>query len=651
MSRLRWARVRTAFRHREGPFAVIAPNPNTQALQKLLDIARNFMGPDGKIDRSKLKRLERLQRKEMINSGAIKPTAREVIANDVFLAGTYIFDTLSPHRVHMGNFTPLFAIITLLMVGMTFAYMSGQYEQYAIELQFRGCEEQQAIATASALEIQSATDAMTAAVRQAAAQAAGLSAAAAAAVAQVQAKTVSQNLVTKMKKNYAAGALAAAEKAQQERQAEIGPEIMTTVHTAKRTGELIQSLESKAAGPSDARQRLFEENPTEARRRALSGDSNLTEEEKLQLREAYATKDEAQARNTALYDESAALQVTTSKIEHQMLAAEKAGNAASTERKSRVNTASADAAALSSTAAARAAAAEADLAQLRAQQADLYNTYDPYAALRTIDPNNSKMNEHSIVLLRQKMSQYLSSNGYGSAEHSCSLFEPKAPTRRAWIDQLNAWVDELADEFLVRWGARYAPKVLGENQGGRFIASAFVHASWAAVFVSMVAIGTLGVFCEKRYGTLRYAAVFILSQIGGNFMGAMADENCYVFAGAAPACFGLAAMYWLDVAVEAFEKYEHHGPAPHKLFAAAFATLLEIVMAGIGKASLMTNLGGLITGGVITILFLPKFLMEDLEAVVPWCTVLVAFIIFVILPVVYYGTVDTPVCAFHADTP
>ena len=113
-------------------------------------------------------------------------------------------------------------------------------------------------------------------------------------------------------------------------------------------------------------------------------------------------------------------------------------------------------------------------------------------------------------------------------------------------------------------------------------------------------------------------------------------------------CLGSAvAQYWVDVAVEALEKNEHHVPPAFELFTAAIATILQIVMAAAVPTSHVTNLGGVITGFVITVLFLPKFLMEDLEAYTPFVAIFLAVIIFLVLPGTYYGTIGDPQCAFY----
>ena len=667
-SQLRWAQVRTAFRHREGPFDVIAPNPNTLAMQKMLEMARSFMGEDGKIDRSRFKRLDKLNRKELIKQGKLKRTCAEAAADELFLIGTYVFDTLSPHRGHMGKFAPILAVFGMLMMGMTFSYMSGQHAQYVAELRYRDCEQQAAIAQASALEMANAQAAVT--------QQAVAAAALASSVARAANNSVSNALVRGARQAVASAHASAtragyeaATAAAAKRQSEIGPELMQLTHSLNRANDQIQLLESMVegedyAGPTyvaHAGVSSYQAAADRRRARALSEGSPLSATEQQQLLDAYAARDAARATSLALYEESAQYQVAQADAEQAMLMGDVAAKAQSKGRRKRVEVAGREASSLDGQASQVAAQAAAQLAAARAAQAALYNTYDPYAALRTLGEDTASLDAHSVQVLQRKVDNLLPANssGFGSSEHACTLFQPESAMRSDWNRQINNWMDEMEDEFLVRWGARYSPKIVGssadpddddDGDSSRWVTSAFVHASWGTLFVALVSLATVGVFCEKRYGSIRFASVFLLSAIGGNFFGALGDDKCEVFVGAAPACLGLCAFYWVDVAAEAIEKLEHHVPHPMELILAAVATLLQIVIASVADgASHATNLGGLITGVVVSILFLPKFLVEDLEAAAPFCAIVACFVIFVCLPVAYYEEVGEPICVFHND--
>ena len=645
MSKMRWNQVRTAFRHREGPFADIAPNPTTQAMQKMLDMARDFMNDDGKIDRSRMKRMEMLQRKELIKLGLVKRTLAERIKDELFLAGTYIFDTLSPHRGHMGKFAPLLCVFTMLMCVGTFSYMSGQYQQYKTELQFRECEEQASILQASSLEIASAQAAVTRQAMAAASTAALVRQTAGASVVKAVADTAQKQSALNSKRGKALVAVATSTAAFKEGQVGLGPTLMKNSHHNDRANAVIKMLETKAAGP-DAGAGPY---VPDGKRRALAEGSVLTAEEKQQLRDAYDQKALASKATEEAYETGARLQNAMARAEAAEFDANAVEKQSSTLRKKRVASAAANADSLVSKSDGLAEAAAAQLAAARAAQAELYNTYDPYAALRTLNLTEAAevaAQARSLALLKHKVQTYMSSSGFGGTEHTCTLFMPK-PTVKSWTAQLDEWINDMGDEFLVRWGARYAPAIVG-GDGKRFLTSVLVHDSWGSLFVTIFTLATLGVFCERRYGSLRFAAVFMLSAIGANFIGALGDDVCAVFVGGTPACFGLSVMYWIDVAVEAIEKNEHHVPHSLELFTAGIATVLQIVMAAVPGASTshITNIGGVITGAAVFLPMMPKFLMEDFEAAAGFISIVFIIIIFAILPAVYYGTIGEPQCTF-----
>ena len=69
---------------------------------------------------------------------------------------------------------------------------------------------------------------------------------------------------------------------------------------------------------------------------------------------------------------------------------------------------------------------------------------------------------------------------------------------KTFTKQLDAWTEPLQDEFLVRWGARYAPAIIGKGESYRWIASVVLHSSWSQCAVAVVGILTFSIFCERR---------------------------------------------------------------------------------------------------------------------------------------------------------
>ena len=105
----------------------------------------------------------------------------------------------------------------------------------------------------------------------------------------------------------------------------------------------------------------------------------------------------------------------------------------------------------------------------------------------------------------------ISANGYGAAEHGCSLFMPAPISPVTLGNQMGKWAEPYDAAFLARWGARYAPSIIIEGEGHRWLSSAFVHGSWSQMIICLLNLAVIGAMVERRYGTPRFAALFILS--------------------------------------------------------------------------------------------------------------------------------------------
>ena len=195
----------------------------------------------------------------------------------------------------------------------------------------------------------------------------------------------------------------------------------------------------------------------------------------------------------------------------------------------------------------------------------------------------------------------------------------------------------------MRWGARYVPSLLEDNEGYRWIASTFVHGSWSQLSTSMLVIGVVGILLERRYGSLRFLSVFVLSALGANFVGALADSECDVVTGATGATFGLMAFYVLDAALCSF-----HAVAPPTIFAWSSATLVSLIQIAAaftgGSIGHLTNFGGFVTGLVVSTIMIPHFVQERLEVLVLPVTAIGVLVVFAVLPAVFYVQ-STPYCA------
>merc|ERR1711871_816347 len=104
---------------------------------------KQFMGPDGKLDRKKIQRLEALQRKACRGKGGASDL-KGALRDEAFLFGTYMFDTLSPKRAIMGTFKPFLTLALVVTILAIFCFESGQYASYQLQSRFAECEAEQA---------------------------------------------------------------------------------------------------------------------------------------------------------------------------------------------------------------------------------------------------------------------------------------------------------------------------------------------------------------------------------------------------------------------------------------------------------------------------------------------------------------------------
>ena len=148
----------------------------------------------------------------------------------------------------------------------------------------------------------------------------------------------------------------------------------------------------------------------------------------------------------------------------------------------------------------------------------------------------------------------------------------------------------------------------------------------------------IAAICEMRFGTLRFVTTFLFVALGGNFLGALTDSACDVYAGESAVMFGLLAMYWAEHLLDA-----QHRSRAETCVAVAMSAISFTSLIAIGKSP-ATSLGGFILGLTSAMLFMPHFTHEKVEAAAPYFAAALLIIFFVILPTSYYGTVGDPAC-------
>jgi rhomboid protease GluP len=152
-------------------------------------------------------------------------------------------------------------------------------------------------------------------------------------------------------------------------------------------------------------------------------------------------------------------------------------------------------------------------------------------------------------------------------------------------------------ENLLAWGANYGPLTL-HGQWWRLVTAAFAHAGLLHLGFNMYCLFRVGFFAERIFGNARFAAIYLLSGIGGN-LASLYWHPMVAGVGASGAVFGVyGAVLGFMVA------------QPNLLPLARAQALTKDVLVFIGinfvygitapKIDMAAHIGGLVTGFVLS---------------------------------------------------
>ena len=98
---------------------------------------------------------------------------------------------------------------------------------------------------------------------------------------------------------------------------------------------------------------------------------------------------------------------------------------------------------------------------------------------------------------------------------------------------------------LINCGAKYVPKILGNNEWWRFFTAIFLHTGVAHLFMNMLMQLRVGRSLEQSYGAWRIGPIYILCGIFGNIMSCIFLPT-QVQVGASGALFGFMGNIYIE---------------------------------------------------------------------------------------------------------
>lgn len=219
-----------------------------------------------------------------------------------------------------------------------------------------------------------------------------------------------------------------------------------------------------------------------------------------------------------------------------------------------------------------------------------------------------------------------------------ALYLPRAPGRwlcgdfvKNWCLPGNAW--QFSQGFIATWGGRYSPFM--RHRWYTFLTSAFVHRSFLHVLSNLVLFSMLASEVEKRYGQIRFLFVWVNSTVGASLFSAVGEHNCNVVCGLSGSCFGVLALYCLDL---------WHTRAKRQVLILRVSGLVGgLLLLGLGYAltpqgySHLSHLGGALFGVLPALLFQERLTKhERFEAWLPVFAGVVLGCSYTILFTVFY---------------
>lgn len=154
--------------------------------------------------------------------------------------------------------------------------------------------------------------------------------------------------------------------------------------------------------------------------------------------------------------------------------------------------------------------------------------------------------------------------------------------------------------YMMKHGAMYVPYVLEQGEYYRLFTSMFLHFGFPHLMNNMVTLFVLGWNVEPIVGKVRFAAIYLLSGLGGNILSMAVDvlgQDYSISAGASGAIFGLTGALLCLVLM-------NHGRVGNVTKQGMTAMIVLSLYSGFagGGVDNMAHIGGLLTGLIVTFL-------------------------------------------------
>jgi membrane associated rhomboid family serine protease/cytochrome c-type biogenesis protein CcmH/NrfG len=156
--------------------------------------------------------------------------------------------------------------------------------------------------------------------------------------------------------------------------------------------------------------------------------------------------------------------------------------------------------------------------------------------------------------------------------------------------------EEFSGQILVHFGANFGPLTLS-GQWWRLATYMFLHGGVMHIAFNMWCLWDLGALCESLYGRWTFAAIYLITGVGGGVASLGWNPNV-LSVGASGAIFGLAGALVASLYLGEFSlpRAVTSGPLRSLLFFIGFNVVLGNFLGGIDNAC---HIGGLVSGAIL----------------------------------------------------
>lgn len=158
------------------------------------------------------------------------------------------------------------------------------------------------------------------------------------------------------------------------------------------------------------------------------------------------------------------------------------------------------------------------------------------------------------------------------------------------------------------------------NQWWRFITPIFAHVGVIHLLLNLLFQCTAGFALESAFGTVRIALIWLASGIGGNIFGANFAAPFMPSVGASGSLFGLIGLLLVDI----IQSWKHRTSPVKDLVWVMVDIIISFLLGLFGFIDNFAHLGGLITGILASVVFIPTKITRPHYKVLKWIFIVVA---------------------------